>query len=59
MADGVLVDLLKRRVDATRERLVKGEGIPPERLTDTIPSAPPEPVTGEGRVEFGIVAGDD
>jgi hypothetical protein len=38
---------------------VKGEGIPPERLNDTIPSAAPEPVTGEGRVEFGIAAGDD
>jgi len=59
VADGVLVDLLKRRVDVTRDRLVKSEGIPPERLNDTIPSAAPEPVTGEGRVEFGIAAGDD
>jgi hypothetical protein len=59
VADGVLVDLLKRRVDVTRDRLVKGEGIPPERLNDTIPSAAPEAVTGEGRVEFGIAAGDD
>ena len=59
VADGVLVDLSKRRVDVTRDRLVKGEGIPPERLNDTIPSAAPEPVTGEGRVEFGIATGDD
>ncbi len=59
LPEGLLVDLLKRRLDVTRERLVKTEGIPAERLTDVVPPAAPTPVPGEGRIEFGIVAGDE
>lgn len=55
---GPLADLLKRRVDATRDRLVKAEGIPAERLSAVVPATAPAAAgaTGEGRVEFSIVA---
>ena len=53
-----LGDLLKRRTDATRDRLVKAEGIPPERLTAAVPeaAAAASGASGEGRVEFSIAA---
>jgi hypothetical protein len=67
--DALLADLGRRRVEATRDRLLKTEGIPDTRLIveETSPSASPgsTPATktpadgpaGEGRVEFGIAAG--
>ncbi len=57
--DALLVTLGRRRVEATRERLLKIEGIPPGRLAEaaTPPGAGPPAPVGEGRVEFGIVAG--
>ena len=63
--DSLLADLGRRRVDATRERLVMVEGIPAARLTagDTAgapapgPPAPGQEATGEGRVEFGVGVG--
>ena len=63
--DGLLADLGRRRVDATRERLVTVEGIPAARLTagetTGAPSPGPAPgqeATGEGRVEFAVGAGE-
>jgi hypothetical protein len=63
-----LADLGRRRIEATRERLVKVEGIPETRLTvdeaapASVPSsasaAPGPEGTGEGRVEFAVVAGE-
>ena len=60
-----LADLGRRRVEATRERLVTAEGIPPARLTapsEAGAAASPAPATdaaaGEGRVEFTVVAGE-
>jgi hypothetical protein len=51
-------DLLSRRLEVARDRLVKAEGIPAEQLVIAKPSstdaAPGE--TGEGRVEFTIAA---
>ena len=62
--DAQLADLGRRRVEATRERLLTAEGIPAARLTlgeNPPPAAsqatPPE-AAGEGRVEFAIVAGE-
>jgi hypothetical protein len=55
-----LTDLARRRIEATRERLVAAEGIPAARLTVTdapAPASPGEP-SGEGRVEFAVVAGE-
>lgn len=54
--EGPLADLLKRRIDATRDRLVKAEGIPAERLTTAIPpaAAAAASAAGDGRVEFSI-----
>jgi hypothetical protein len=51
-----LADLLRRRLEATRERLVQAEGIPGDRLV-TAAAAPATGGSGEGRVEFDIVAG--
>ena len=58
-------DLGRRRVDATRERLVTVEGIPAARLTvgetTGAPSPGPAPgqeATGEGRIEFAVGAGE-
>lgn len=48
--EGPLADLLKRRLDATRERLTKAEGIPPERLATA---------AGDGRVEFEMREGEE
>ena len=63
--DALVADLGHRRVEATRERLVTAEGIPPARLTapsDAGAAASPAPATdsaaGEGRVEFTVVAGE-
>ena len=52
---GALDELSRTRADATRERLVKSEGIQEERLTvaPASPSAAPT-ASGEGRVEFGL-----
>jgi hypothetical protein len=55
----LLAELGKRRLDATRERLVSVEGIPAERLTEAdaggdAPAA--EASGGEGRVEFALGA---
>jgi hypothetical protein len=62
-----LADLGRRRMETTRERLVTVEGIPAARLTDgeatRVASPDPGPaqsapdLTGAGRVEFAIVAG--
>ena len=58
--EGTLEDLLKARVDATRDRLIKAEGISAERLSETPPSsAAPAAASGDGRVEFGLGAGDE
>ena len=61
-ADG-LAELSRRRVAATRERLVDREGIPETRLTtEEPPQVSPTPSgegANEGRVEFGIVSGGD
>ena len=61
--DALLADLGRRRVEATRERLVTTEGIPPARLTSPAlagAAASPASATGgavpEGRVEFTVVA---
>jgi hypothetical protein len=56
--EALLADLARRRVEATRERLVKQEGIPAERLTvaETPVDAAPKR-EGAGRVEFTVVAG--
>lgn len=63
--DSLLADLGRRRVDATRERLVTVEGIPAARLTagetTGAPSpgpAPSQEATGEGRIEFAVGAGE-
>jgi hypothetical protein len=57
--EAALADLARRRVEATRERLVQGEGIPAERLAaaEAKPDAPK--VEGPGRVEFAVVAGTE
>lgn len=60
--DRAFDDLAHRRVDATRERLVSGEGIPAERLTVAEAKADGAPVPmadGAGRVEFNVVAGGE
>jgi uncharacterized protein involved in outer membrane biogenesis len=53
-----LADLLSRRLEAARDRLVQTEGIPAERLVvakaPSTDAAPAE--SGEGRVEFTIQA---
>jgi hypothetical protein len=59
-SEALLADLGRRRLEATRERLLTAEGIPAKRLK--VEPAPPEeapaPADGEGRVEFGVVAGE-
>jgi len=51
-----LEDLGRRRVDATRERLVSAEGIPAERLTvaEAKPADTPPAANSAGRVEFQV-----
>jgi uncharacterized protein involved in outer membrane biogenesis len=56
--EGALEDLLKSRTEATRDRLVAAEGIPADRLTVALPSPAAAPVSGDGRVEFGLGAGE-
>ena len=66
--DASLADLGRRRVDATRERLITAEGIPAARVTDegverpassgAGPAAPTPAPDADGRVEFAIVAGE-
>ena len=55
-----LTDLARRRVEATRERLVAAGGVPTTRLTvtDAAPAASPGEVSGDGRVEFAVVVGE-
>ncbi len=52
----------QRRRDATRERLLTGEGIPAERLIDAEatggPATPAATPDAEGRVEFTVAAGE-
>jgi uncharacterized protein involved in outer membrane biogenesis len=58
--DARVAELGRRRLDATRERLIKAEGIPADRLTPgDVPasSSPGAPTPAEGRIEFGIVPG--
>ncbi len=50
---GAVEDLLRRRLDAVRENLVKTEGIQPERLVIAEPPSPVEEA-GDGRVEFQL-----
>jgi hypothetical protein len=56
-----LEELARRRVEATRERLLATEGIPAERLAvEEQPPGGPGPAagaSGEGGVELGVVAG--
>jgi Domain of Unknown Function (DUF748) len=58
--EGSLDDLSRRRVEATRERLISVEGIPAGRLAiaATSPDAAP-PADGEGRVELTLAAGGE
>ncbi|HET7875809.1 MAG TPA: DUF748 domain-containing protein [Methylomirabilota bacterium] len=52
---GPLAELLRRRLEATRDRLTKAEGIPAERLVAAAPPAAAAASTdGAGRVEFDI-----
>jgi hypothetical protein len=63
---GALDDLARRRVEATRERLIAVEGIPAERLAPAAPEESAMPREGaapkeggaeeSGRVEFVVVA---
>ena len=55
--DSRVTELSKRRLDATRERLLTVEGIPATRLiVDEGAPAPAADAGGEGRVEFVIAA---
>jgi hypothetical protein len=70
---GPLAELRQRRLDVTRERLAKVEGIPEARLQvapDRAPAATPPPAgaapagapdspSAGGRVEFGITGESD
>jgi hypothetical protein len=63
---GPLAELRQRRLDVTRERLAKVEGIPEARLqvlAEAAPAAAPPPAPGSpsagGRVEFGITGESD
>jgi len=55
VSEGRVKEMLDRRAGATRELLMKAEGIPAERLrpgeTRTLPAEP-----SDGRVEFAITA---
>jgi hypothetical protein len=60
-----VTDLGRRRVEATRERLVTAEDIPSARLaapSEGGAASSPVPAAaagaGEGRVEFTVVAGE-
>jgi Domain of Unknown Function (DUF748) len=58
-SEALLADLARRRLEATRERLLTAEGIPAARLKvePATPGEAPGATDGEGRVEFGVVAG--
>ena len=58
--EGLLDDLSRRRVDATRERLISAEGIPEGRLAIGTPTSNAASSAGEeGRVELAVVAGGE
>jgi Domain of Unknown Function (DUF748) len=61
--DDLVAELSRRRLEATRERLVQAEGISPERLRVEDPpdgaASPDAATTGEGQVEFDIAAGGE
>jgi hypothetical protein len=52
--DGLMNELLERRVAAVREALVKNEGIAAERLIPGAAKAPASEDVTEGRIEFQI-----
>ena len=52
--DGLMTELLERRVAAVREALVKNEGIAVERLLPGTAQAPSGDGPAEGRIEFQI-----
>lgn len=56
-SDAALADLARRRLAATRERLVTVEGIPAERLRVAEARADAPNAEVAGRVEFTVVAG--
>jgi hypothetical protein len=57
--EGRLAQLVERRIEATRDNLVKTQGIPEARVVASAPPAPSAPAeAGQGRVEFTIVAAD-
>jgi hypothetical protein len=59
MPAALVADLGRRRLDVTRERLLKTEGIPADRLTIAEAAPAPEPPAADpsepGRIEFAIV----
>ncbi|MGH7310241.1 MAG: DUF748 domain-containing protein, partial [Candidatus Rokuibacteriota bacterium] len=59
VSEAMLAELGRRRLEATRERLLTAEGIPAVRLKvePATPEGAPAAADGEGRVEFGVVAG--
>jgi hypothetical protein len=61
--DDLVAELSRRRLEATRERLVQAEGISPERLRVEDPpdgaASPDAATTVEGQVEFDIAAGGE
>ncbi len=57
--EGRLAQLVERRIEATRDNLVKTQGIPEARVVASAPPAPSAPAeAGQGRVEFTIVPAD-
>ena len=60
--EGLLVDLARRRVETARRRLLDAAGVSAARLPvdEAMPGSttPMSATAGEGRVEFGIVAGE-
>jgi hypothetical protein len=58
--EGRLAQLIERRIEATRDNLVKTQGIPEARVVALATPAPSAPAAeaGQGRVEFTIVPTD-
>ena len=52
----LLAELTARRLEGVKDRLVKTEGIPAERVASGKASPPDRQADGEGRVEFAIAA---